>query len=119
MQISYLALIGGLLAMVSATPASKLFSRHNECDYSGTSGGSFAQGTCHTGGNYGAGECVLTAPSTVAGTQGCDFQYKNADSKPCYNAADSKYACKKDGDPCWAYHFSENPGYFIIHCTNE
>ncbi|KAI0149999.1 hypothetical protein F4776DRAFT_604121 [Hypoxylon sp. NC0597] len=45
MPISFLT-ITTLLALVSATPANKLFIRHGECEYSGITGGVRYTGVC-------------------------------------------------------------------------
>ncbi|KAI1845452.1 hypothetical protein JX266_008310 [Neoarthrinium moseri] len=77
-----------LLSVAAATPASKLFARHNECEYSGISGGVRFQGTCKTDG--GAGVCTLNG---LSGTWGCDYKWhNNAGMTACGNAADSQYA---------------------------
>ncbi|XXH02517.1 hypothetical protein Hte_008893 [Hypoxylon texense] len=117
MQISSFAIAASILATVYATPANKLFARHKECEYSGITGGVKYTGKCTKAGNYGAGTCTFAA---LQGTYGCDFQWKNdASMSPCGNAANSQYACKRDGDPCYAYSYAENSNDAIIHCTNR
>ncbi|KAI1405452.1 hypothetical protein F4819DRAFT_482701 [Hypoxylon fuscum] len=117
MQFSILTITAGLLAVATATPANKLFARHKECEYSGITGAARFQGTCTKAGNHGAGNCVIPG---IDGKLGCDYQWKNdASQSPCGNAADSQYACKKDGDACFAYSYSEDTSNVVIHCTNR
>ncbi|KAI1136041.1 hypothetical protein F5Y05DRAFT_420461 [Hypoxylon sp. FL0543] len=117
MQISFLTAITSLLAVASATPARKLFARHEECQYSGITGKVRYKGTCTKAGNHGAGVCAFRE---LAGTYGCDYQWKNDMShSPCGNAADSQFACKKDGDACYAYTYDGGSiNDAVIHCTN-
>ncbi|KAI1413214.1 hypothetical protein F5Y13DRAFT_198940 [Hypoxylon sp. FL1857] len=117
MHISFLTTVTGLLAVASATPANRLFARHGECEYSGIKGGVKYTGTCTKAGNHGAGVCTFRE---LTGSYGCDYQWKNDEAQsPCGNAADSQFACKKDGDPCYAYDYAEGSANdAVIHCTS-
>ncbi|OTA98688.1 hypothetical protein M426DRAFT_103451 [Hypoxylon sp. CI-4A] len=116
MHFSFITAAASLLTLVSATPANMLFVRHNECEYSATTGGVWYTGTCTKDGNYGAGMCTF---AELEGSYGCDYAWKNDQAQsPCGNAADSQYACKNEGDPCYAYRYAEGPAdNAIFHCS--
>ncbi|KAI6089771.1 hypothetical protein F4821DRAFT_256774 [Hypoxylon rubiginosum] len=117
MKISSFAVAANILAVAYATPANLLFARHKECEYSGIKGGVTHTGTCNKAGNNGAGTCTFPG---LSGSYGCDYQWKNdASMSPCGNAANSQFACKKNGDPCYAYAYAENSNDAVIHCTNR
>ncbi|KAK8074354.1 hypothetical protein PG994_005253 [Apiospora phragmitis] len=112
MHLATASTVLSMLAMAAATPANNLFARHDECTYSAVQGP--AQHQAGTEARY----CEIQG--SMEGVYGCDFAWRNnAKMSPCGEAKRSKYACQKDGDPCWAFQYKENSALSIIHCSNK
>ncbi|KAK7946026.1 uncharacterized protein PG986_010347 [Apiospora aurea] len=117
MHFATASTVVGLLAVAAATPANNLFARHAECTYSAVQGEVQREGTCKVGSGTEAGYCEIPG---MEGVYGCDYAWRNnAKMSACGEAKRSKYACQKDGDPCWAFQYMENPTLSIIHCSNK
>ncbi|KAK7916835.1 hypothetical protein PG985_010443 [Apiospora marii] len=119
MHLAAVTTVASLLAVAAATPAN-LFARHAECTYSAVEGDVQRQGTCKMGNGAAGTEAGFCEIQGLEGVYGCDYAWRNtAKMSACGDAKRSKYACQKDGDPCWAYAYKENPKLSIIHCSNK
>ncbi|KAK8023251.1 hypothetical protein PG991_006490 [Apiospora marii] len=117
MHLAAVTTVASLLAVAAATPAN-LFARHAECTYSAVEGDVQRQGTCKMGNGAAGTEAGFCEIQGLEGVYGCDYAWRNtAKMSACGDAKRSKYA--KDGDPCWAYAYKENPKLSIIHCSNK
>ncbi|KAK7973495.1 hypothetical protein PG988_007629 [Apiospora saccharicola] len=134
MHFATISTVLSLLAVAAATPTSNLFARHDECTYSAVEGDVQRQGTCKMGNGAAGTEAGYCEIPGLEGVYGCDYAWRNtAKMSACGDAKRSKYAiwgthadliggakkCQKDGDPCWAYAYKENPALSIIHCSNK
>ncbi|KAK8109388.1 hypothetical protein PG999_007525 [Apiospora kogelbergensis] len=119
MRIAVVSTVLGLSALAAATPTNNLFARHDQCTYSSIEGAAQQEGTCKMGnGETGmeAGYCEIKGENQV---YACNYAWRNtARMSACGDAKRSKYACRKDGDPCWAFQYKEDPSLKVYRCTN-
>ncbi|KAK6840201.1 hypothetical protein PG989_015445 [Apiospora arundinis] len=121
MHIATVSTALSLLAVAAASPASNIFARgHLDCTYSSIEGPAIQEGTCKmANGVEGmeAGYCEIKGEAAV---YACNYAWRNTSKmSACGDAKRSKYACRKDGDPCWAFQYKEDPSLKVFRCTNS